>query len=484
MRSATTLAVLATSLTCSALGQEAPQAPTQGGAWLTVESLPRAGADADPRGRLLALGRRVAERLPAPLRRLAVPTRGALRLGVVLVETPDRPRPAGFAAPALWERALFSRDGYRRTPSGQPAFGSLADWYAENSGGALAVSGRVFEWVRIDAARADLAGRPIPLGQRELLGAALDALLRREGQDALDGLHALTFVVAGEMRGLRRGSVLWPHSALLLHRGRAWRYYVMTSGLERFEPIGVHCHELGHVLGILDKYGSGPGTGLGQWCAMATGAHGGRGGLPLDTPTSSPCHTARRLLEANVEDGLAWLRELLRPGGSPGTQATPSSGEARPLHLCAVCKLRLGWSNPARVDPRRVTRLALRAIETDPGQALRIPLDPRGREALVLEYRRQVGFDAELPREGLLVWRTGSPLAALRTFVPFERVELLAAHGQASTDAALRDPRHVPFPTATRRELVVQGERPGAWRVALRGIEVLGEELRLEVGPP
>lgn len=466
---------------CGALGAARAQEPT----WTTVDQLPRAAAHDDPRGRLLELGQRLAGLLPAPLRGLSVPTRGDLRLAVILVETPDQPRPAGFAGPELWEQALFSRGEYRRTPTGQAAWGSMADWYAENSGGALAIGGRVFDWVRVPTARAQLSTLPAPLGQRALLGAALDALLRREGPRALDGFHALSFVVAGEMSGLTRGAVLWPHSSVLLHGGlhggRAWRYYVMTSGLTRFEPIGVHCHELGHVLGILDKYGNGRSTGLGQWCAMALGAHGGQGsGLPLETPTRSPCQTARELLDAQLEQGREWLRELLGRGSRDAPQLA-SSGEARPLHLCAVCKLRLGWSRPAVVDPRGLTRLALTAIEEDPGQAVRVPLDRSGREALVLEFRRQVGFDAELPREGLLVWRTGSPLAALRTFVPFERTELMAAHGQRSTDGALRDPRAVPFPTAEHDELVVRGERPGAWTVALRRIARDGERLTLEI---
>ena len=40
--------------------------------------------------------------------------------------------------------------------------------------------------------------------------------------------------------------------------GRLLKYYVMSeTQAGEFAPIGVHCHEFGHVLGILDKYGSG-----------------------------------------------------------------------------------------------------------------------------------------------------------------------------------------------------------------------------------
>ncbi|MCW8142009.1 MAG: hypothetical protein KIT58_24140, partial [Planctomycetota bacterium] len=114
----------------------------------------------------------------------------------------------------------------------------------------------------------------------------------------------------------------------------------------------------------------------------------------------------------------------------------------------------------------------LTSIEADARQVARVPLDPLGREALVLEHRRPVGFDAELPRGGLLVWRTGDPTAALRTFVPFAAVELVTAHGVRSTDAALRTPALVPFPIDGRDQVVVAGRGPGAWRVRLSGIRV------------
>src|SRR5690606_4765390 len=84
---------------------------------------------------------------------------------------------------------------------------------------------------------------------------------------------ALTFVVAGP-RAPSRGALTWPHSGATFHAGAFWRYTLVHAGVDRFEPIGVACHELGHVLGILDKYGlGGRDGGLGPWCLMASGAH-------------------------------------------------------------------------------------------------------------------------------------------------------------------------------------------------------------------
>ncbi|MBX3469451.1 MAG: immune inhibitor A [Planctomycetes bacterium] len=463
MRHAALASLLVALAAAPAAAQPAPTPPLDG--FLALDDAGRRGAPRLRPERLL--------RLVPGLRGLAPPTTGRLRLAVVLVAFADvGPAPWG---PAAFERALLSRGDYTRTPSGDPAFGSMADYYAENSGGALALEGRVFDWVRLRARRADVEPRPLvdPAG-RALFGGALDALLAREGARALDDFDALAFVVAGP-QATRRGSVLWPHSTAFVHRGRAWRYYLMHSHDRRgrFEAIGTHCHELGHVLGLPDKYGVGRGTGLGQWCAMATGAHGGRPhGVDVAAPPRTFRDTARELVREQVEQARGWLRDLGLPGRR---RAPPPAGEARPLHLCAVCKARLGWTRPVTLDPRRGARVYLTSIEADARQVARVPLDPLGREALVLEHRRPVGFDAELPRGGLLVWRTGDPTAALRTFVPFAAVELVTAHGVRSTDAALRTPALVPFPIDGRDQVVVAGRGPGAWRVRLSGIRVDAE---------
>jgi len=465
------LAALA--LAAAAPAQEA--APREG--YRALAELEPAEGVRPPRARLGSLAGRVASRLPG-LEKLDVPTTGTLRLAVILVEFPDAPRPE-HADPAGWEEALFSEGTYAETPTGEPAAGSLRDFYLENSGGRLAVEGRVFAWVPARAPRAELERQPmvLPGAQRDLLGAGLDGARAQAGPGGLDAFDALVFVVSGGWAA-RRGSILWPHSSLVRHRGQVWRYYLMHAGVERFEPIGVHTHELGHVLGILDKYGLGSGTGLGQWCNMANGAHGGRdSGVDLEAPTEDPGETVRRILREQVETGLDWLEDALR-----GRRAPRPSRQSRPLHFCAVCKARLGWSDPVGVDPREgPVRFYLTPIEDDAGQVARILLDPRGRESLYLEHRAPTGFDADLPRGGLLVWRVGSPGAALRTFVPFEGVELIPAHGQRSTDAARRDPSAVPFPTADADGVVVRGLRRGAWDVALRGVEVADGRCYVEV---
>lgn len=476
VRSALVLLALAAA---PALAQGAPRAEVDDDftPLLEVRSAPRPRPPL--RERAQGLLTRALRAVPG-LATLAPPTTGRVRVAVVLAAFSDTGVPP--FAPAEWEQALFSRGTYRQTAGGARTWGSLADWYAENSSGQLAVEGRVFPWVSLRAKRADVEPRPLidPAARRDVFAAALDALLAREGPRALDGFDALAFVVSGGWAG-QRGSILWPHSSVLLHRGRPWRYYLMHAGAQRFEDIGVHCHEFGHVLGLLDEYGvGGEHTGLGQWCAMASGAHGGRdGGVERDAPPRTFEDTAREVLDEQLEQAREWMKKL-GLGGGQAPPPGPGQGPARPLHLCAVCKERLGWTRPIIIDPRTTRRIALSPIEGDVRQVARVLLDPQGREQLALEYRAATGFDQDLPRSGLLVWRTGDPLAVTRTFM-LEAQELIPAHGVASTDAPQRAVREVPFPTPERREVVVRGSRGGAFAVRLSRIEERDGRLLVEV---
>ena len=67
-----------------------------------------------------------------------------------------------------------------------------------------------------------------PSARRSLFTAAIDGVLEREGRNAFRHCDALTFVVSGR-HAKKRGTILWPHSNVLVHRGRTWRYYLMAA---------------------------------------------------------------------------------------------------------------------------------------------------------------------------------------------------------------------------------------------------------------
>ncbi len=337
---------------------------------------------------------------PWDLGGLSIRTTGSFRLAVIPVAFPDQP-PAALHTREALQAQFFSRGSYHEDPFGKRAYGSVADYYDENSAGRFELEGEVFDWVEVPSSWQENAGTTAFLAStfQGYMHEAIEALQARHGKDVIDRFDALTFVTAGK-RGPRSGT-LWPHASGLWHDGRLIRYYTSALNKRSLEPIGVHCHEFGHVLGLLDKYGSAHATGLGVFCAMAIGHRGG---------------------------GL--------------------SGEARPFHLCAYCKLRLGWLDPEVLDPNQPQDVALLGIEGSANQAFLIPKDAAGDEFFLLENRQRVGFDTEFPETGMLVWHVGEPLRQLRSLQFSYSIDLEEAHGQGGPTGSHVNLRGVPFPYA------------------------------------
>jgi len=118
-------------------------------------------------------------------------------------------------------------------------------------------------------------------------------------------------------------------------------------------PIGLACHEFGHVLGLPDQYDlTLQSQGLGQWCLMARGGH--------------------------VDDG-----------------TTPS-------HMCAWCKMRLGWVTP--VDIEGNSSMTVLPVEDKP-TVYKLWEDPfRLSRYFLIENRQKKGFDAKLNGNGMLIY--------------------------------------------------------------------------------
>jgi M6 family metalloprotease-like protein len=276
------------------------------------------------------------------------------RLGVVCVEYPDLKHNPKVTR-KNWQEALFSRKTYagKNSPTGQPVFGSLADYYEEQSFGTLRVEGEVFSWIEVSKKRGDYGQTE---GSRStLLTEALDKLLARDGADALKDIDGLFFMYAGGMVRTNRGNLYWPHRASVTHQGKRWAYFIAPEGGERMATISVACHEFGHMLGLPDLYArpESPGMeGVGAWCAMSE-----------------------------------------------------QIGNGRPQHFCAWSKEQLGWVKPAVIDPTVRQKLVLAPVEDSPRQCFKVLVRPDGSEYLLLENRCKKGFDQDLPGEGLLIWR-------------------------------------------------------------------------------
>ena len=287
-------------------------------------------------------------------------TKTAYRLAIVPIEYPDVKHNERVTAND-WTEALFSEGMYadKESKTGQKVFGSLHDYYLELSCGHLRVSGKFFDWVEAKKNRADYSqgtGTGAGTGNRTaLLSEALDTLVEREGKEALEGYDGLLFMYAGDRFRTTRGGLYWPHRSTVTHQGKRWPYFIVPEGGRSMGNISVLCHEFGHLLGLPDLYArpESPGSeGMSIWCAMSNQAPNGR-----------------------------------------------------PQHFSAWCKEQLGWLKPAVIDPSVKQKLVLSPVEESPNECFKVLVRPDGSEYLLLENRRQKGFDASLPAEGLLIWR-------------------------------------------------------------------------------
>ncbi len=355
----------------------------------------------------------------------------SFNLAVLLVEFPDRKHNASYVSKDF-ERLMFSVGEYAKAPDGRAVYGSLRDYYKEISVGTFDVHGKVLDWVCVPEKWAyydaqDLGGGEA--GPRTVFHDALKAARDKHGASALDGFDGIVFLYAGPRDSLR-GSQLWPHRASVQVGSKAIPYYIIEEGGETFTSIGVHCHEFGHMLGLPDFYGYGHRTGVGRFCVMAIGHLGGG-----------------------------------------------ASGADRPFHMCAWCKIKLGWLTARTILPSDRQHLALRGVEGRTTEALKIPLSPTGEEYYLLEVRDRVGFDADFFRDGLVIWHVGDDGARERGQISVP-IDLVEAHGKRFFDASLREESEILFPNtrlAAFTPFTVPSSRSnlaGGYDVMLTGLQV------------
>ncbi|MHC4512439.1 MAG: M14 family zinc carboxypeptidase [Planctomycetota bacterium] len=354
----------------------------------------------------------------------------ALRVAVLLGEWRD----FRHTIPAAeFEERFFSLGTYTgKTPVGTPAYGSVRDFYREMSYGQCEVTGKVFDWVELPGKYEDY--RKLRFGTRVFSKALKKAVLEKHGEDALDDYDMWVFIWAGN--AVRRGFGLWP---VRLSRLKFARNKLLPVGVLGFKtgefhngqmaPLGVLCHELGHTFGMNDKYGLwAPPQPVANWCLMSIG----------------------------------------EKGGEP-------SGRERPFHMCAWCKLVIGWVQPVAIDPQKPQKLALRPITHGPRECFRILLRPDGSEYLLLENRRREGFQQDLPSPGLAVFHIGPAPERPKAYV--KRVRLLPAHGRpAPSRGTLAALTEVAWPQAGRTGFTVGNVR-------LENIRLQDDVVYFDVGP-
>ncbi|WP_053001143.1 M6 family metalloprotease domain-containing protein [Kosmotoga pacifica] len=138
----------------------------------------------------------------------------------------------------------------------------------------------------------------------------------------------------------------------------ASRYTIQPETLfDDLNTIGVICHELGHVFGLIDLYDTDYSSdGIGNWGIMGTGSWNG----------------------------------LSRAGDSPA-------------HFSAWSLLKLGWVSEMSLNDYTGSRI-FKPVETDFEVYTFDNPDREGIEYFLFENRRNVGYDSALPGEGLIIY--------------------------------------------------------------------------------
>jgi M6 family metalloprotease-like protein len=320
--------------------------------------------------------------------------KGVYRLAIICIEYPDQKHHPKITS-AAWEDSLFSTGTYTKTnATGDAVHGSVNDLYMEQSFGKLRIEGKCFDFVEVSKKRTEYGNN----NSKAILTEACDKLVEREGKEALANFDGVFFLYAGGLPpGTKRGggSLYWPHRANFNYQGKGWPYFICPElnrgpggdGAEKMYNTSVFAHEFGHMVGLPDLYArpEQPNiVGLWQWCLMSN----------------------------QVANG-------------------------RPQHASAWCKERLGWIEPAIIDPTVKQKLVLRPVQDSPKECFKVLIHRDGSEYLLLENRAKKGFDKSLPGEGLLIWRVvrGQPI-------------LEESHGIDGPSAPSSFPTSVPYPSA------------------------------------
>jgi len=215
---------------------------------------------------------------------------------VLLIDFSDKPYTAGSTAatPARFDSLLFS-DG-RKNPTG-----SLKEYYLENSYGNLTVNGSSYGWYRASQSYKYYTNNcdgstgfgPYPNNAYRLVEEAIDladpyvdfSQFDGDGDGYVDGLFVVHAGTGFEVSG--NTCEIWSHMSGF---GPIYKdgVYIDRYSMEPEEypgtgmsPIGVFCHEFGHVLGLPDLYDyDGSSEGCGHWSIMASGSYNGNSRVP------------------------------------------------------------------------------------------------------------------------------------------------------------------------------------------------------------
>ncbi len=337
---------------------------------------------------------------PAAVETLYVP--------VILVDFPDfkynqlsYPKPTGGtqSSPAVGTQPMF--DSILFSIKGQPGAnptGSMTDYYLENSYGKVFLTGDVYGWFTMEENYSTYVGNNNGLSGGATL--AHDAVVKasslgvdftkydNDGNGSIDGVVVIHAGPGAETNAYG----IWSHRSDMVYTPLPNNKYALayTINPEEFfsavSPIGVFCHEYGHVLGLPDLYDTdGSHTqseGLGGWSLMASGNY--------------------------------------------------NNNSKSPAHFDPWCKHKLGfidiYAHQLLPSSANLYQAAIPQIETEPFVYYMATVSGGALEYFLIENRQHAGFDTGLPGEGLCIYHIDE-LKANNNDPTHYKVALLQADG-------------------------------------------------------
>jgi len=274
---------------------------------------------------------------------------------------------------------LFNTTGYNTGG----AVGSVKDFYLQNSYGEMTIESTITVWVKLPQTQAwygdnanEVAG-----GQR-CRQLALDAINAADAagfnfsqfdSDADGYVDLLHIIYSGHSEAWsgNPSTAVWPRQWELYEAvyrdGLMLNTFSMSEAIKGAAAtstsictIGVICHELGHQFGLPDLYdSSGEFQGVGTWCCMGYGSWG----------------------------------------------ATASGDGRQPVNFSAHCRHMMGFIKPRTMFTSE--RADLPRIYDNPVAHLIVPMaspSSPSSEYFLIENRQRLGFDSQLPGDGILIW--------------------------------------------------------------------------------
>jgi immune inhibitor A len=296
---------------------------------------------------------------------------GEVKVKALLVDFEDRP---GTLEKSHYEDLLFSKGTY---PTG-----SMRDFYKEASHGKVDVTGSVHGWLRMPQpysyytnGESGMQEGSYPRNAQRLAEDAVKVALATgvKFDSSLDkfnrGIITALFIIhsgrgAEEMQSVAlQGKHIWSHKWNLKNPIEVAQDLSATIYLTVPNDckVGVCAHELGHLAfewqDFYDPNYNDDGTywdGTGMWDLMASGSYNGNG--------------------------------------------------ARPAHPAPLHKLQHGWVKASTITAS--AKLTMKPYTATSGEIVKVKSPKfRDEQYLLLENRKKVGFDFDLPGEGLLVWK-------------------------------------------------------------------------------